>query len=211
MISDARGTWLTPMLALTLSSVLVVLASGYVKTQAALNGSVELPPDWQYWSPEMQQSFMDAQQTAQGPLVNYVLPLVGALAMLWLGWVVFAGVMRLISTLLGGRGSTQSALNVVGWAGVPFILRDMLRALFIFLTSHQIASPGLSGFAAPGFLSQLLSRVDIFSFWNILLLGLGFSIVDGLPRGKSLVGVAVVIVIVALIQSGVGAAVSSLR
>ncbi|MFN8384839.1 MAG: Yip1 family protein [Anaerolineales bacterium] len=210
MTSDKHGTWLTPLLTLTLSAILVALVGGYIKTQTALGGAVELPPDWEFWSPEMQQSFMDAQQTAQGPVVNYVLPIVGAVVTLWLGWVVFSGIMRLVSTLLGGRGSMQSALNVVGWSSVPFVIRDVLQALFMLMTSREIISPGLSGFAEPGFLSQLLSRADLFFVWNIILLGLGFSIVDGLPKQKSFVGVVIVVLILALIQAGIGAAVSSL-
>lgn len=210
MSSDKQSTWLTPLLALTLSAILVVLVSGYIKSQVALGGAVELPADWEYWTPDMQQSYLDAQQTAQGPVVNYVLPLVGALATLWLGWVVFSGIMRLVSTLLGGRGSMQSALNVVAWASVPFIIRDLLRAFFMLATSREIVSPGLSGFVESGFLSHLLARADLFFIWNILLLGLGFSIVDGLPKGKSFIGVAIVILILVFIQAGVGAAVASL-
>ena len=210
MTSDRQGTWLTPLLALTLTAILVVLVGGYIKTQAAFGGPVELPPDWEFWTPDMQQSYLDAQQTAQGPVVNYVLPLVGALVTLWLGWVVFSGIMRLVSTLLGGRGSMQSALNVVAWASVPFIIRDLLRAFFMLATSREIVSPGLSGFVESGFLSHLLVRADLFFIWNILLLGLGFSIVDGLPKGKSFIGVAVVILILVFIQAGVGAAVASL-
>ncbi|MCC6500141.1 MAG: YIP1 family protein [Anaerolineales bacterium] len=209
MSSDKQGTWLTPMLALTLSAILVALVSGYIKTQAALGGPAELPPDWEFWTPEMQQSFLDAQQTAQGPVVNYVLPILGALVVLWLGWVVFSGIMRLVSTLLGGRGSMQSALNVVGWASVPFILRDVLRALFMLATSHAIASPGLSGFVETGFLSHFLARTDIFFVWNIVLLGIGFAVVDGLPKGKALVGALAVVILLAVLQSGIGAVISS--
>ncbi|MBE7535222.1 MAG: YIP1 family protein [Anaerolineales bacterium] len=210
MSADKRGTWLTPMLALTLSSILAIVASGYLKTQAALGGVTELPPDWQYWTPDMQQSFMDAQQTAQGPLVNYALPMIGALVVLWLGWIVFSGVMRLVSTLLGGRGSMQSALNVVGWAGTPFIIRDILRALFMLITNRQVSSPGLSGFAETGFFSQLLARTDLFFFWNIALLAIGFSIVDGLPKRKTLVGTLVVVILWLMIQAGAGAAIANL-
>ena len=209
MTSDRHSSWLTPMLALTISSILVVIVTGYLKTQAAMNGVVELPPDWQFWTPEMQESYLQAQQTSQGPVANYVLPAVGALFSLWLGWVIFVGIMRLVSTLLGGRGSTQSALNIVAWANTPFIVRDILRAIFMLIAGHQIASPGLSGFTQPGFISQFLSRTDIFLFWNIALLGIGFSVVDGLPKGKALIGVLVVVLILIAIQAGVGAAIAN--
>jgi hypothetical protein len=209
MAADKQGTWLTPMLALTLSSILVVIVTGYLKTQAALNGIVELPPDWEFWTTEMQDNFLQAQQTTQGPAFNYILPMIGALVSLWLGWIVFSGIMRLVSTLLGGRGSMQSALNVVGWASVPFVIRDILRLLFMLIAGHVIASPGLSGFVEAGFASQLLSRTDLFLFWNIALLGIGFSVVDGLPKGKALIGVFVVVLIWLGIQAGAGAAIAS--
>lgn len=209
MTSDRHGTWLTPMLVLTISSILVVIVTGYLKTQAALNGVVELPPDWEFWTPEMQDNFLQAQQTTQGPAINYALPAIGALVSLWLGWVVFSGIMRLVSTLLGGRGSMQSALNVVGWAGVPFIVRDVLRILFMLTAGRVIVSPGLSGFVEAGFASQMLSRTDLFLFWNIALLGIGFAVVDGLPKGKALLGVLVVVFLLLAIQSGVSAAIAS--
>lgn len=209
MASDRQGSWLTPMLILSISSILVVIVVGYLKTQASLNGVVEFPPDWEFWSPEMQESYLQAQQTSQGPLVNYVLPAIGALISLWLGWVIFAGIMRLVSTLLGGRGSTQSALNIVAWANAPFIVRDLLQAFFMLIAGHEIASPGLSGFVQQGFMYHFLSRTDIFLFWNIALLGIGFAVVDGLPKGKALMGVIVVVLILIAIQSGVGAAIAS--
>lgn len=209
MASDRHSSWLTPMLVLSISSILVAIVLGYLKTQSALNNVVELPPDWEFWSPEMQESFLQAQQTSQGPVINYVLPAIGALFSLWLGWVVFAGIMRLVSTLLGGRGSLQSALNVVGWANTPFILRDLLRILFMLFAGRQIVSPGLSGFAQPGFLYQALSRIDLFLVWNIALLAIGFSVADGLPKGKALIGILVVVLILIAIQSGLGAAIAS--
>src|SRR5574341_809160 len=206
MASESRALWLTPILVLSLAAFLVVIVGGYLKARAALMGEISLPPDWQYWTPEMQNNYMQAQQATQGPVFTYIIPLVGALVTLWLGWLVLAGLLHLGSTLLGGRGSMQSALNIVAWAGLPFALRDFLRILFILSAGHAIVSPGLSGFAAnAGFLSGLLARTDIFLGWNMILLVIGFGIGDGLPRGKALAGVVVVMLIVLLAQAGLGA------
>lgn len=153
---------------------------------------------------------MQAQQATQGPLFMYVLPLLGALASLWLGWIIFSGILRLVSTLLGGRGTMQSALNVVAWASLPFLVRDILRIVYMLLASHAIASPGLSGFAASsGFTSSLLAQTDLFLFWNIALLVIGFSIADGLPRGKALAGVLIIVIVILFAQAGLGALGSS--
>jgi len=206
IVSESRATWLTPMLVLTMTAILVVLVGGYLKSRAATMGEVALPQDWQYWTPEMQNNYMQAQQATQGPVFMYVIPLVSVLAGLWVGWLLLAALLHFGSTLLGGRGSMQSALNVVAWAGLPFALRDILRIVFMLSAGHAITSPGLSGFASTaGFVSQLLTRVDIFLIWNILLLVIGFASADGLSRGKAVTGVLVVIMLALLAQAGLGA------
>jgi hypothetical protein len=211
MSAEARGTWLTPMLVLSLTTILVVVVSGSLKTRAAMMGEVQLPQDWQYWSPEMQQNYMQAQQATQGATFTYVIPLVGALTTLWLGWVLVAALVHLGSTLLGGRGSMQSAFNVVAWGSLPFALRDILRIVFMLIAGHVIMSPGLSGFASSaGFLSKLLTRLDLFWIWYVILLVIGFAAADGLPRNKAFFGVTVVLLLVLLAQAGLGSLTSNL-
>jgi hypothetical protein len=209
MAAEPRSTWLTPMLLLSITAILVVVVTGYLKTRAAMLGEVQLPPDWQYWSPDMQNNYMQAQQATQGTTFVYIIPLVGALTALWLGWIVMAGLLHLGSTLLGGRGSMQGALNIVAWASRPFVIRDLLRIVYMLVEKHAIVSPGLSGFSASsGFLTQLLSRFDIFVIWYIILLIIGFAIADGLSRGKATLGVVVVMVLILAAQAGLGSLMS---
>ena len=206
MTSESRATWLTPMLVLSLTAILVVVVAGYMKSRAALLGEVQLPPDWQFWSSEMQNNYMQAQQATQGPVFLYVIPLLGALTALWVGWLLLAALLHFGSTLLGGRGSMQSALNIVAWGSLPFAVRDILQIVFMLAAGHAIASPGLSGFASTaGFASQLLARADIFLLWSVILLIIGFGIADSLPRGKAVTGVLVVMLLVLFAQAGLGA------
>jgi hypothetical protein len=209
--NETKPSWITPMLALSLSASLAVFVSGYLKARAAMMGEVTLPPDWQYWTPDMQNNFMQAQQATQGAVFVYVMPLVSALVALWLGWLILGGLLHLGSTLLGGRGSMQGALTIAGWANLPFLVRDILRVIFMLLARHVIVSPGLSGFAGSAvFLSKVLSQLDIFFVWNAVLLVMGFSIADGLPKNKAIIGVFVVLLILLLALAGLGASISSL-
>ena len=206
LTSESRATWWTPMLVLSVTAILVVIVAGYLKSRAAMMGEISLPPDWQYWTPDMQNNYTQAQQATQGPTFMYVIPLVGALASLWVGWLLLAALLHFGSTLLGGRGSMQSALNVVAWAGLPFAVRDILRIVFMFSAGHAIVSPGLSGFASSaGFVSGLLARADVFLIWNMILLVIGFGIADGLSRNKAVAGVIGVMLLVLLAQAGLGA------
>ncbi|NWG35888.1 MAG: YIP1 family protein [Chloroflexi bacterium] len=205
MISENRASWLTPMLVLTVTAILAVVTAGYLKTRAATMGEIALPPDWQWWTPEMQENYMRAQQATQGPVFLYVMPLVGSLTGLWLGWLVLAGLLHLGSTLFGGRGSMQNSLNIVSWANLPFALRDLLRVAYMLLAQHTISSPSLSGFATSEFTAQILARVDLFLVWTVILLVVGFAILDGLSGGKSFANVLMVVTLTLLAQAGLGA------
>ena len=210
LTAEGRATWLTPMLALTLSAILVVLVSGIITTRASAMTEVVLPPDWEFWTPEMQENFLQAQQSTQGPMFVYFLPMLGSLIVLWLGWFVFSGLLHLASTILGGRGSLRGTLGVVAWASMPYLIRDLLRSLYMIITGSVIVGPSLSGFAGDsGFLTTFLARTDIFLVWYVLLLGIGISTSEGLPRGRAFVGVVTLVLLVILIQSGFGALGSS--
>jgi hypothetical protein len=55
-----------------------------------------------------------------------------------------------------------------------------------------------------------LARLDIFVIWYILLLILGFAMADGLPRGKAVIGVLVVMLLVLSAQAGLASLTSNL-
>ena len=210
LVEEARSSWSTPMLALSISAFLSVIVSGYLTSRAAMMGEMQLPRDWQWWTPDMQANYMQAQQSMQGPVFAYIIPLISALVGLWLGWLILSGLLHLGSTLLGGRGSMQGALNITGWASLPFLVRDVLRIVFMLIVGHSITSPGLSGFAgSAAFAAQLLARVDIFFIWSIVLLVIGFSVGDGLPKTKAIADILIVTLLLLLVQSGIGTLLSN--
>ena len=200
---ETKPSWLTPLIAASITTLLVVVVGGYLKSRAAMTGQLTLPPDWQYWSPDMQEQFMQSQQATQSPAFLYVVPAAGAMIGLWLGWLILAGLLHLGSTLLGGRGTMNSALSVTGWAAAPFIVRDLLRIVFMLAAGHTIQNYGLSGFASgTGLVFQLLARTDLFVAWNLALLVIGFKTADNLPVGKAVGGALAVIALVMLAQAG---------
>ncbi len=206
---ESYPSWLTPLLSLSVSATLSVIISGYLTSRAAQMGEMQLPADWQYWTADMQNNYVAAQQSMQGPVFSYVLPLVSALTGLWLGWLILSGLLHLGSTLLGGRGTMQSAMNISGWASLPFLLRDVLRIVFMLIVGHAISSPGLSGFASGAFVGQLLARVDIFFVWNCIFLVIGFIAGDSLLKGKAILNVLAVALLLLLAQAGIGTLLSN--
>jgi hypothetical protein len=204
-----RPVWLTPLLILTLTGLLLVWVSGPVKLQVLAQGGLNLPPDFQYWGPEQQAQFMKAAEATQSPVFIYVFPALLALAAVWFGWMLVSGVLHLVLTLLGGRGSTAAAMNVVAWASLPFALRDLVRGAAAYLSKGLIAQPGLSGFVSGSenlqvYLGKLLEQVDIYLFWHLALLVIGLSAATNLRRSKTFWGVLGTLLLVVGLQALAG-------
>jgi hypothetical protein len=210
LAEEEKPLWLFPMLVITLFFLVRIIINGYFQAQAASMGQVTLPPDWQYWSTDMQNNYMQAQQVTQGPVFVYIIPSTVGLVKFWLAWLIVGGLTHLASTLFGGRGKMASALNLVAWACLPFVLRDILRIVFMLIAKHSIASPGLSGLVAVPFLSKLLTSVDLFFLWFAILLVAGFRKADNLPLGKAVAIVAIVLVLALLAQAGLSTLTSKL-
>lgn len=151
-------------------------------------------------TPEMQQQI---SQFATNPVFTVVFPSGGAIASLWIGWVVWAGVLHLGSTMLGGNSRFGQMWQVVVWSWFPYALRGLLQAGFILITGEVITNPGLSGLvaaegtvtdmliapAAPGRLAMrtLFSGIDLFLVWNLILLSIGVMAAARLSVRKAIV------------------------
>ncbi len=202
-----HGVWLTPLLVLTLMMVARVLASGWVRQNFAMTGELPLPPDFQYYSPEQQAQFMQAMQATQGPVFIYVFPLISGVLGIWLGWLLVGGLLHLVTTMLGGRGDTMSAMNLVAWASLPFAVREGVRVAALVISRQLIENPGLSGFAPidssgiMAYLSAWLPLVDLYLIWHIILLVLGGRAANSLTPGKAMSGVVLTMLVILGLQA----------
>ena len=144
-----QAVWLAPMLILSIAIILNVLAAG--STNANLTPVNQAPPpDFEYYSPEMQDQFYQAMQATTDPVLVYIFPLFTRLGGLWLGWLLLGGGIHLLLTLLGGRGDTGVTMNITAWASLPLALRDLIRTGAILISRQSIQYPGLSGFVPEG-------------------------------------------------------------
>jgi hypothetical protein len=201
-------SWLTPLLLLTLTGLILVFVTGWLKGQNALEP--ELSPDFQYLSPEQQTQMMQALQMRQGPVFRYVFPALTSILSVWFGWLLVGGLLHLLMTLQGGRNDTGSAMNLVAWASLPYALRDIIQTIYMAFTRKLIISPGLSGFVPSEtggfslFLLEIFALVDIYLLWRLILLLLGVKVAAGFSTGKALISALVPILIVLLLQAGLG-------
>src|SRR4030065_346780 len=106
-----------------------------------------------------------------------------------LAWLCAGAGPHLALTLVGSRSTSASTLNLAAWAGIPYAVRSLVRAAFVYLAHRLIASPGLGGFAPVSgeglavVAAVLLGLVDVYLIWHVLLLVTG---VHRLPGGTAL-------------------------
>ncbi|MCA9983915.1 MAG: YIP1 family protein [Anaerolineales bacterium] len=201
-IAEAEiAVWQLPVAILALTGLIRTLVAGGIKGAAAAMGQLQLPPGWEYYTPEQQAQFQQAMSATSGPVFTYLLPAVMTILGVYLGWLLLGWVLHLLLTLFGGRGSSQQTLNVTAWALLPVAIRDLIRILAMWTSGQFLTMPGLSGFAplgegtGPVVLASLLALVDIYIIWQIVLLALGSGLVANLPRWKtwSAVGLAMLL------------------
>jgi hypothetical protein len=206
--SHTSPVWLTPLLILSIAVLINVLVVGRLKSQAALMGEITYPPDFQYYTAEQQAQYMQAIQSTQGPVFIYVLPAITSILGVWFGWLILGGVLHLVTTLFGGRGSTAITINIVAWASMPLVVHELVQIIYMLISHKLISNAGLSGFipaAESGWLlviGQILKLVDIYLIWQILLLILGVRLSTGLLPIKTSIGVILSVLIILLLQTG---------
>jgi len=112
-----------------------------------------------------------------GPIVILLTPLVAALLGLFWGNFVFAGKARfkqLLSVMLYGE-----IINTIGMIVIlPMIL--VKKSILVSLSLGILAA----GKGPDSILYLALSKIDVFLIWELIAIGIGLSIIYGVPRNK---------------------------
>lgn len=206
-VAEGSGRlWLLPfVLALALTTARVLISgplaaeASRARTQAMREAQqAQIPAE--FWEP-----MAEAEVPAPPKVLTLGLPLLGGLAGVLVGWLVRAGVLQVGSMALGGRQSFGTVYRVSLWASFPLILREAVQAVYMALSHQAINGPGLSGLVSQpaamegnaGMVSGalgmtpisvagiLLSRVDLYAIWYLVLLVVGVAVACRLSRGRA--------------------------
>jgi len=189
--NHGKRSWLMVLACLSLIVIIMSVVNGPPRLRTIQMNQGELPQDFQYWTEAQQNQYFSSQQAVQKPLFIYILPLISSLASMWIGWFVFGSVIHLLMTFKGSRQPQEAFLNLVAWASVPFVLRGIIQIINVIVTKNLINQPGLSGFIPEtssrllAYIRVLLSMVDIFGIWFLVLIFLGSVPVSGLKPIKA--------------------------
>jgi hypothetical protein len=222
-----RTWWLPALLAALLVVLPIIVAApltarqareAFLAAQEQMGEQVE-----REMSAEEQARVEQAMSITASPLITAVFPAVGGVVGRVVGWLAWAGALYLAGLALGGRSTFGQMFRMVVWAWLPYVLRGLLQMVYILASGQLIANPGLSGLVrgdrpvsemvltppSPGqtILVALLSQVDLFLVWNLILLVTGVTVVTRLPRRKAILltlGVWLLLTALSLVPALVG-------
>jgi hypothetical protein len=180
-----RPTWILPLILLCLVSVVVVFVfgqrvgwRGFMERQNQTNA--RLQKQMESMTPEKREKMLETQ-TKFASIFGYVGVVLGT----FIGALLVAAVLLAAFNLIGGGkiGFTTS-LGIVAHSWVPGIIGGLLGILILFLKDpstvdiqHLVATNAGAFLSddAPKWQESLLSSFDLFVFWYLILMSIGYS------------------------------------
>src|SRR3990170_7988717 len=89
--AHASRSWITPLLVITLAALLLVVVGGPLRRAAAELEAMNLPPEFQYYSPEQQAQIQQARGGTPPPPPLFLFPAPTPLPKGVFGWVLGCG------------------------------------------------------------------------------------------------------------------------
>ena len=127
---------------------------------------------------------------------------------LFLFLVLFAAFYLVMGKLLGGLLSYGQVLAIVAYGGLITIPQEVVKTLLILTKKTPMVQMGLGLFlseeALQTFSGRLLSTIDPFVIWSVVITGLGLSIIGQFDRSKAYAGVGVITLIWLSLSSALG-------
>lgn len=143
------------------------------------------------------------QMEQELPVGLLISGMVIATIMMVIGLVISAGIILLLVMMLGGSLNFTKSLSLMALSFMPFFARDILQTLYTLATGKLASSMGLASLVMPKtspfaavvpakpetmpsqYLISVLSRIDLFVIWHLVILFFGLMILAGLSRRKS--------------------------
>jgi len=176
-----KPVWLLPMvLALVANLAVVFVSTQYVDWTEQRQVAIDRMRERNMTEDQIQKATEGMDKFYSSPLMRFGLPLVGALFTGVIAVLFMTIIYNVALPLVGARGDFVRTLSVVTHAGLVTIPASIVHIVLVLArrsaevtTSLLLAAPGLKG----GFLAVVLSRVDPFAIWQLILAGLGLGIV----------------------------------
>ena len=192
--------WLLPALLVILTTVITLAVSApYMVEEAKRQFQMQLlsmPPEQAEMVKAQAEQFMS-------PRFIMITGSLSAVVIQGLMWLLMAGALYFLALLAGGDVTFGAAWAMTPWLTLPFAVRNVVTAVWIYTQQSMITYSGLGALVATGDLAvdsrnpwvALLSQVDPFGLWHALLVYAAFRGGFNMSRRASLVLAGVYVVL----------------
>jgi hypothetical protein len=181
--------WVTPALLVLVGLVAFSVVTAPYTSELALRQAQQqlasLPP---------QQAEQAAAQMERftSPPVMAAFSVVGGLVALVVIWLLGAGILYFLGLVAGGEANFAQSFAILAWSWLPYSVRNLVMAAYVAY-SGKLINPGLSSLVATGdqvkdaanWLYGLLSQVDLFYLWHLILVIVGLAAVGRFSKTKA--------------------------
>ena len=211
-----RPTWLLPLLVLCVLSACTIVIFGhrggwpsYLDRQLANNSRFqEMPRDQQQQVIETQLKITSKVT----PVITAVVPIIAAL-------IIAAVLLGVFNGLAGAEIKFKNSLAVIAYSYSPGIISGLLALLIVSFKDvttidlqNIVASSGAAFLpsGSPRWMVALLGSLDLFSFWYMILMAIGYSAASPrkLSAGKAFAWIFGIWLAYVLVKVGLTAAFS---
>lgn len=184
-----KPLWILPLILAVVANIAVTLVSlNYVDWAEARQIAMDSMRQRNMTEDQINQAMEGMDKFQSNAMMRYGAPLVGALFTSLVSVFFLALIYNVSLPLLGVAGSFMRTVSVIAVSGLVSIPGAIVRIILILMkksadvsTSLLVAAPGLKS----GFLAVILSRVDLFAIWQLVLAGLGLKVVFDIRGSKS--------------------------
>jgi len=188
--------WLPLLLIVAAVIIYMFLFSSHVGWESFIRHELDTNPRTESM-PREQREQVIALQLKILPIMGVAGPAISIIG----GAAFIAAVLMLVfKYLLDGPCGFAQALGVVSWSMLPGIVNTAAAVLVMMLKppdEFDLKNPvGVNvgyflGEGSPPWMKSLMSSIDFFSFWTILLLATGMAVITRKSWGSSLVAVLI--------------------
>jgi hypothetical protein len=184
-----KPTWVIPLIiALVATLAITALSIQYVDWSGQREQMLERFDESDMTEEQKEQALERMESFTGNPLMRYGFPLLGAIVTYLVAFFFLALVYNLSLPLLGATGNFTRVLSVTAWAGLVTVPAVIVRAILTIVsksaevsTSLLLVAPNISN----GFLKVVLSRVDLFTIWQLVLVAIGLKVMFDIKGSKS--------------------------
>jgi uncharacterized membrane protein len=191
-----KGFWLVLLI------VTVLIGVVYVASRGVLDPIFEAEYQRQVATAMEQNPALTAEQIGQGRrfaemAMTYAVFLVVPIAILVIGFLTWA-----VGKVLGADLALKGAMGIAAFAYVPRVIEtvfNLIQGMVMDVSGMRgryHLSLGVGRFLDPDTTSLgmigLLGRIDLFTLWVTVLIGIGLSVMGGISRSKGMSGAAII-------------------